>query len=338
MNLDKIRAGVLSMFKVNMGVKAGERILVVNDITTPEEWQRLSLEEISDMAYRSIFARQVYQIAREELHDNTVDYLTYPSVGQSGKDPAPAVADRFLNYDVIILLTSHSLSHTNTRERASQKGIRIASMPGIEAAMFLEEGPMAVDYTEVRRESEQWAALLSKAETVRVTTDLGTDLTFSIAGREGGPDTGIYDVAGEWGNLPGGEAFVAPLEGTANGKLVVPAGWYPGLAEAMTLEFKDGYVVSLQGGGQVGQEFTRLFSFGDAAFQHRRNCAELGIGTNPKARKPDNVLEAEKIKGTIHIAVGDSSHMGGVNESDLHEDFVIPTPQLYLDGELVLGK
>lgn len=338
MKLDQIRAGVLSMFKVNMGVKAGERVLVVNDIATAEEWQRLSLAEISEIANRSIFARQVYEIAREALTDNVVGYLTYPSVGQNGKDPAPEVADKFLDYDVIVLLTSHSLSHTNTRERASQKGVRIASMPGIEAAMFLEDGPMAVDYLEVRRESEEWASLLSKAQTVRVTTELGTDLTFSIAGREGGPDTGIYDVAGEWGNLPGGEAFVAPLEGTANGKLVVPAGWYPGLSETMLLEFKDGYVVSLQGGGQAGREFTRLFSFGDAAFQHRRNCAELGIGTNPKAKKPDNVLEAEKIKGTIHIAVGDSSHMGGINESDLHEDFVIVNPRLYLDDELVLGK
>ena len=325
------------MFKVNMGLQAGEKVLIVNDVATSEEWQHLSLTESSDMANRSIFARQVYEIARQGLPDNTVEYLAYPSVGQSGKDPAPEVAEKFLAYDVIILLTSHSLSHTDTRERASQQGIRVASMPGIESTMFLEDGPMTVDYDLVRQESEEWAKLLTAAESVRLTTDLGTDLTFSIAGRAGGPDTGIYSGAGEWGNLPGGEAFIAPLEGTANGKLVVPAGWYPGLTETMTLEFQNGYVVSLQGGGQVGAEFTKLFNFGDANYQHRRNCAELGIGTNPKAKKPDNVLEAEKIKGTIHIAVGDSSHMGGVNQSDLHEDFVIPNPRLYLDSQQVLG-
>lgn len=336
MRLDKIKEGVVSMLKVNMGLTAGERALIVNDLVKLEEWQQLSLTELSDMAERSVFARQVYEIARTELPDNTVDYLVYPSVGQSGKDPAPEVADKLLSYDVIVLLTSHSLSHTHTREQASQKGIRIASMPGIESAMFLEDGPMAVDYAEIKQESRKWADLLTKAVKVQVTTDLGTDLTFSIAGRSSGADTGIYSRTGEWGNLPGGEAFVAPLEGTANGKLVVPAGWYPGLREVMILEFIDGYVVSLQGGGLVGQQFTKLFNFQDDSFKHRRNCAELGIGTNPKAKRPDNVLEAEKIKGTIHIAVGDSSHMGGVNESDLHEDFVIPNPRLYLDGQSVL--
>lgn len=336
-NLDKIKPGVISMLRVNMGLKNGESVLVVNDVPRPEEWY-LGFSEIKDMAERSVLARGIYEICREAFKDNRVDYLVYPSVGQSGKEPPDFVTEKLLGYDVIILVTTHSLSHTNAREKATQTGARIASMPGIEYAMFLEDGPMAVDYAAIRQETETVSAMLTKAKRARVTTDLGTDLVFSIEGREGGPDTGIYDVKGEWGNLPGGEAFVAPVEGTANGKLVVPKGWYPGLTEDMVLEFKDGYVVSLQGGGQVGAEFSRLLAFGDDSLKHRRNCAELGIGTNPKAKKPDNVLEAEKIKGTIHIAIGDSSHLGGVNESDLHEDFVIPNPRLYLDGEMVLGK
>lgn len=337
LDLDKIKSGVTSMLRVNMGLKDGEKLLIVNDAPRLEEWN-LNFSEIKDMTARSILARGIYEICREGFKQNQVDYLVFPSVGQSGKEPPDFVTQKMLGYDVIIILTTHSLSHTNAREKATQTGARIASMPGIEYAMFLEGGPMVVDYKAIREETETISAMLTKAKTARVVTDPGTDLTFSIEGREGGPDTGIYDVKGEWGNLPGGEAFVAPVEGTANGKLVVPKGWYPGLTEDMVLEFKEGYVVSLQGGGQVGAEFLRILSFGDDSFKHRRNCAELGIGTNPKAKKPDNVLEAEKIKGTIHIAIGDSSHLGGVSESDLHEDFVIPQPRLYLDGELVLGK
>ena len=64
--------------------------------------------------------------------------------------------------------------------------------------------------------------------------------------------------------------------------------------------------------------------------------AELGIGTNPNASRPDNVLEAEKIKGTVHIAIGDNSHMGGKVESDLHEDFIQPDAELVLDGKQVI--
>ncbi|WP_018086018.1 aminopeptidase [Desulfurispora thermophila] len=336
-NWEEIKPAVVSMLRVNMGLKEGESLLVVNDVPGPEDWYR-GFAEIKDLARRSVLARSIYELCREEFKDNRVDYLVYPALGQSGQEPPGFVAEKLPAYDVVILLTTYSLSHTNAREKATRAGARIASMPGIEYEMFLPGGPMAVDYAAIRKETETLAAMLTGAQTVRVVTDLGTDLTFSIAGREGGPDTGIYDARGEWGNLPGGEAFVAPVEGTANGKLVVPKGWYPGLTEDMVLEFKEGYVVSLQGGGRVGAEFTRLLAFGNDSLKHRRNCAELGIGTNPKARKPDNVLEAEKIKGTIHIAIGDSSHLGGVTESDLHEDFVIPHPRLYLDGELVLGK
>lgn len=118
---------------------------------------------------------------------------------------------------------------------------------------------------------------------------------------------------------------------------MVPAGWYPGLKENMRLTFHAGHVISVEGGGEVGEYFRELFDFSNADRSHRRNCAELGIGTNPNAKRPDNVLEAEKIKGTVHIAVGDNSHMGGVVESDLHEDFVLPQPTLWIDGERVLG-
>ncbi|GAI08948.1 unnamed protein product, partial [marine sediment metagenome] len=65
-------------------------------------------------------------------------------------------------------------------------------------------------------------------------------------------------------------------------------------------------------------------------------CAELGIGTNPNARRPDNVLEAEKIRETIHIAIGDSSHMGGKVTADLHQDFIVPKPTLKFDGKVII--
>lgn len=332
-NFKKIRAGVVNMLKVNMQLKDRESILIVNDFPIQKEWA-LPYPRIKDMASRSLLARQIFDLIRDEFKHNRIDYLAYPSMGQHGTEPPTEVAEKLLEYEVAILLTTYSLSHTEAREKATKKGARIASMPGIEDAMFADDGPMAADYSGIRKESEEWAELLTRGKMLRVVTGYGTDLTFSIEGRPGGADTGILEKAGDWGNLPGGEAFIAPVEGTANGKMVVPRGWFFGLEEDMTLKFKDGYVVALQGGGQVGEEFSRLLSFDDDRLKHRRNCAELGIGTNPKARKPDNVLEAEKIKGTVHIAIGDSSHLGGVTQSDLHEDFVLPEPVLYIDGKI----
>jgi leucyl aminopeptidase (aminopeptidase T) len=70
----------------------------------------------------------------------------------------------------------------------------------------------------------------------------------------------------------------------------------------------------------VGDRLRQKLSLNSDAplYLARRNLAEMGIGTNPNARQPDNILEAEKILGTAHVAIGDNIHMGGRVESDLH--------------------
>ena len=97
-------------------------------------------------------------------------------------------------------------------------------------------------------------------------------------------------------------------------------------------------VVDIRGGGAVGDQFRQLLNLDsdDPAARARRNLAELGIGANPNARRPDNILEAEKIRGTLHIGIGDNAHMGGQVESDLHDDLVQPQPDLLLDGKPVI--
>ena len=146
--------------------------------------------------------------------------------------------------------------------------------------------------------------------------------------------------ADTWGNLPAGEAYAIPLEGTGEGRLVVPAGLYPSLDQDMLLRIRNGEIVELPGGGVVGDEFCQLHQLDSDAAVHkaRRILAELGIGTNPIAHRSDSVLEAEKSKGTIHIGVGDNIHMGGRVEADLHGDFVQPQADLILDGRpMIVG-
>jgi len=336
-NFDNLRAAAASMLRVNMNLADGERAAFITDIAVPADWQRFSVERLADICRRSLMTKRIFEMMKEDFPASPIDFLCFPMTAQHGTEPPEDLAEKMRGYDVIIAMTSHSLSHTNARTEACKAGARIASMPDIEAEMFAPDGPMAADYMQISALSEQWAGALTAASEVQLTTPFGTDLSFSIAGRKGLADTGMLHKKGAFGNLPGGEAYTAPVEGTAHGRLVVPAGWYPGLKEEMTLVFEQGCVVQLLGGGEVGASFTQMFAFGDETRKHRRNCAELGIGTNPNAKTPNNVLEAEKILGTVHVAVGDSAHMGGVNESDLHEDFVLTRPSVFFDGKQVMG-
>jgi leucyl aminopeptidase (aminopeptidase T) len=240
----------------------------------------------------------------------------------------------------VIGLTTFSLSHTDARQEATRAGARLASMPGFEARMLEPGGPMAADYRQIAADCRVFAGLLDDATEAIVRSAHGTDLHFSLQGRGGAGDDGLYgDEPGAWGNLPAGETYTTPLEGTGEGTLVVPAGWFPDLTEELRLRFRAGLVVEIAGGGAVGDTFRQLLALGsnDPLHRARRNLAELGIGTNPNARQPDNVLEAEKIKGTVHIAIGDNIHMGGTVEADLHEDFVLPAADLLLDGKAVIS-
>jgi leucyl aminopeptidase (aminopeptidase T) len=334
----KIEKGAVNMLKVNMGLKAGERLLVVTDTPTIDEWKTQNSEKLTDAVRRSVLAKMVSEIATEAFPESSVEFFAYPSIGKHGTYPGTEVEEKMKTADVVVAMTTYSLTHTDAREHATQSGARVASMPRFLVEMFYPGGPMAADYAKIARETAKIADSITQASEATIKSRAGTDLTFSVKGRNGMSDAGIFKEKGKWGNLPSGEAYCAPLEGTANGKIVAQKGWYPDLKENMIITFRNGKVISMDGGGEVGNRFRELLAFGkeEEPYLSRRNLAELGVGTNPNAKRPDNVLEAEKIRGTVHVAVGDNSHMGGAVKADVHEDFIIPLATLSLDNKVVM--
>ena len=84
---------------------------------------------------------------------------------------------------------------------------------------------------------------MKKEKQLRVTAPAGTDISFNIAGRTAIASKGLYHAKGESGNLPTGETFNAPVEGTTNGIFVVD-GSMAGLGLIgnvnISIEVKDG--------------------------------------------------------------------------------------------------
>ncbi len=333
---EKIVNGVINMLKVNMGLKSGEKLVVVNDYPTPKEWMKYDSGKLTDFVERSVLAKMVYEIAKEKFPDCTVEFFAYPSVGKHGTEPGDEVEEKMKASDVAIAITTYSLSHTDARENATKAGTRIASMPTFLPEMFYPGGPMAADYRKIDEDSRKLAKLMKDNKEAVATSPGGTNMKFLT--RDGRVDTGIFTGKGAWGNLPSGETYCAPIEGTGEGTVVVEVDWFANLKKNMTLTFKKGRVVKITGGGKIGDEFRDLLDFdkNKEPYVSRRNLAELGVGTNPNAKRPDNVLESEKIKGTVHLAIGDGSHLGGKVSSDLHQDFIIPRPTLVLDGKVVI--
>jgi leucyl aminopeptidase (aminopeptidase T) len=334
----EVEGAVMNMLEVNMGLNPGERLLLVTDVPTLKQWSSKDQPFLVLMAQRAMLARAVAEIARSRMPGVEVEFLPFPSTGRSGVEPPTEVDERMKAADVVVIITSFSLSHTDARQEACRAGARVASMPRFIPEMFHPDGPMDTDYAEIRKLTEYIASILTPARQVHVTCPSGTDITFSIEGRPGQVDAGIYTQPGSWGNLPAGEAYCVPLEGTAQGVIQVMPGWHAGLTSPMTLVFAKGELVELRNGGKVGQRLGNLLRTGTETepYKSRRNLGEFGIGTNPNARRVDITLEAEKIKGTIHLAVGDNSHMGGMVNTDYHQDFVIPRASFTLDNQVIM--
>jgi leucyl aminopeptidase (aminopeptidase T) len=299
------------LLEYNMALKPGEQLLIVVDETT------LTIGD-------ALFS------AGTDLGANTILMRMQPT-GRSGAEPAEVVAKAMATADVVIAATCDSLSHTKARQEASAAGTRIATMPGIREDVF-SGGAMQADYAKVAALAHKLADRLTAAQEAVIEKD-GCCLTMSLAGRPGSACTGMCQAKGAFGNLPAGEAFIAPLEGTAEGTVIID-GSFAGLGELkgpLKLTFAQGQLVAVE-----GPDKERLLALlGDNPLA--RNLAELGIGTNEGARIIGVVLEDEKVYGTVHVALGSNNGFGGTVTAGIHVDGIVKNPDLYLDGEHVLG-
>lgn len=249
----------------------------------------------------------------------------------NGSEPAPAIARAMLQADVVIGPTSKSFSHTAARKAATESGTRIATMPGITEDMLART--MAADFAAVRRRSAALAEALTAGSEVRISGPSGTDLTMLIEGREGMADDGDIRSEGAFGNLPAGEGFIAPVEGSANGVLAFDGSIWPvgKLPEPLVIEIEDGYARSMKGAA-ADQFRAAIEPYGSEAFA----IAELGIGTNEAAMLTGNVLEDEKILGTVHVALGDNHSFGGTIRVSSHQDGIVLEASVEIDGKSVM--
>ena len=175
---------------------------------------------------------------------------------------------------------------------------------------------------------------------VRATSDAGTDLIFSIEKRKWVvEDTGICRKKGSFTNLPAGEIFIAPVEGTAEGKLVVDGSFMDLQEDPITVTITNGLAEKFSGKGH--KRFDTLMDEVSEKLKDRQiasNVGKFGIGLNPKSKIIGNILEDEKTLGTIHIGFGGNFTMGGKVNAGIHMEAIIRSPTVEMDGTIVVEQ
>jgi aminopeptidase len=295
-----------------MGTRPRERVLVITD--EPER----------------IIAYSLWKAAKDM--GNEVVIVEMLPRQTNGEEPPKEIAEFMKMFDVVLCPTSKSLTHTDARRVASEAGARIATLPGVTEEIMVR--CMNADYNKIAERTHALCQMLEKTKEIRVKAPAGTDVVLPIAGRHAHASSGIFRERGQWGNLPTGESYLAPLEGLSNGVVVVDGSMASiGIVrEPIRIVVKDGLAEEIGG----GKEAERLLALLAPHGKDGRNVAEFGIGTNDKAILTGNILEDEKVMGTIHIAFGDNKSMGGSVRAASHLDGLVKEPTVWFDDLCIM--
>lgn len=312
-------------------IKPGHRVLILSDTAhDPRVWQVVQsiLLELGADTTVALFERR------------PADYY----------DPPSAVCDAMMASDFNVLLASTGMLHSPANFRAMAAGIPAICMDGGMQLEWFQSGGVTEDMKQVMVRKHYVAKDLfgPNAQECRVTSRYGTDFTYSVKGRITQPPlpTDAFDPykivnfakdENRPGNnllyylFPTGEFNVAPVEGSANGRLVIDLTmhhigrlWTP-----IELIVEQGRVVRIEGGADARILRDYLTVYGD---DNAYMCpAEASIGINAKAIVRGIQREDKNIMGTMHFGLGTNVDVGGSVISKIHMDGVILEPTLYVD-------
>ena len=233
MNEVLMARGAHTVVNTCVGVKPGEQVLIVT------EAEKLPIAKAIAAAVYAAKAEPVVTVMLPRERD--------------GQEPPLMIAESMKQSDAFIAVVGKSITHTHAVKEACKRGSRGVVLTQFSEAMMIHGG-LEADFRDVAPTCKAVAAKLAGAETVRLTTPHGTDLTFCAKGRRGNAMYCIVEP-GEFSPVPTVEANVSPLEGTANGVIVANASIpYIGIGvldEPVTCTVKDGFITSITGGRQA---------------------------------------------------------------------------------------
>lgn len=216
---------------------------------------------------------------------------------------------------------------------------RHGHMIGIDARC-MREG-MRVDYKAIADLTFRVTERVQAARQIRVTSAKGSDLVVKLdpAHLQWIPCHGHYHEQGDWGNLPEGETFTAPL--SADGVLVADvlgdffSHKYGVLDTPVTFRLTAGRVTAVECANRALAD--EVWAYLNSA-ENGNRAGEFAIGTNIGVTQlTGNLLQDEKIPG-VHVAFGNPypDRTGADWTSTIHVDVIPTVCSIWVDGEQIM--
>lgn len=322
MHNDSLARGSKKLIEHCLAIKPGENVLILTDT------QR-------DYSIASSLAHAAAQAGAEPC------VMVMRSQTRAGMEPPLIVREAMAAADVVITPTTRAVYHTDAVQTALRAGTRLLTLSEARPETLIS-GLIDCDFLAQKPLVEKLAKLMTAASEIRVTTELGTDITASLRGRRATANTAICHNPGQ-GMGAALEAYIAPVEDSSEGSVHcdLSASMLGILEEPIVLRFEKGRAVSIEGGSQASRLQEILSDVRDPlAF----TLAEIAFGMNPCANITGDIIQDEGKYGTAHIALGGNKSLSGACDVPVHIDLVFNRPsawldgvQVFSDGEFILG-
>lgn len=309
--------GARKVIQICAACKKGEKLLIVTDDVKrdiAEAFKRTAL----DMGILKV------ETASMEVEEH------------GGHEPPPWVASAMCQAEVILAITSKSISQTMARINALKSGARIVNLPDINER-DLTEGLIDADFVALSPAVKEVASYLDRGSDFRVNGTGGTSLTFSGQGRRGNALDAVANEPGMFRSMSV-EANVGPVDYSCEGTLVIDGSLPPigVLQETITCEIRKGSIYKIKGGPQAGKFAAILKAYDDPKMYM---IAEFGIGMNPCAEVTGHsYLADESALGTAHFGFGTNLSQGGDRKAAAHFDAIILKPSIEIDGVVIMKE
>jgi aminopeptidase len=227
--------------------------------------------------------------------------------------------------------------------------------PSVTVNMFIRTVP--INYAALKTACSEIDTSLRNTKTIHVQTELGTDIQVGVENRQPKSDDGDFGTAGKGGNLPAGEVFISPQLGKSNGVIVFDGSITLDktliIKRPVRITVENGHVTKAEGGKEAKQLREYLQKAGELPFEmvqrgemaidkakeyskNATNLGELGIGLNPQAKIVGNVLEDEKVLGTVHFAIGSNYDQDA--SALIHSDGIVKNPTVTVDEKTLMKQ
>lgn len=213
-------------------------------------------------------------------------------------------------------------------------GLRMLSMVMRDMDNWTKGGATA-DYAAIFEKAKKLKAVWERGREIVVTSKKGTSLKAKIGPNPPFIEAGFATGFGEHAAFSDGEVSQGPIEGTAEGTVVIdgPSAYLGQLMSPVKLTIAKGKVIKVEGDERGVKRLTDILKH----VKDADNFAEVGIGLNPNCLQNGNFEEEKKRLGNVHIAIGrNTGAYGGTVASMIHMDMVIYDATVQTDQDTLL--